>query len=218
MGGLLILATALVPFLVLSIYTLPGLALLVPHRRLRRDRLHGRLPQGAQAPLARPLGPLEDARARADHDRRRLGRDAGRLPRHRDLLPDRRRQHRPRLVLLPVPLHRDRGHRERRQPDRRDRRARRRHLRDLAAHVPRDRRDLVDPLRRGRLPQRQLPRRRDLRRGADRRRDRLPLVQRLPGRGVHGRHRLDGARRRDRRPRRDDPDRGAARSSSAAST
>ena len=28
----------------------------------------------------------------------RLGRDAGRLPRHRDLLPDRRRQHRPRLA------------------------------------------------------------------------------------------------------------------------
>ena len=29
--------------------------------------------------------------------------------------------------------------------------------------------------------------------------DRLPLVQRLPGRGVHGRHGRDGARRRDRR-------------------
>ena len=62
---------------------------------------------------------------------------------------------------------------------------------------------------RGRLSQRQLPRRRDLRGRADRRRDRLPLVQRLPGRGVHGRHRLDGPRRRDRRARRDDPDRGA---------
>ena len=45
-------------------------------------------------------------------------------------------------------------------------------------------------------PQRQLPRRRDLRRRADRRRDRIPLVQRLPGRGLHGRHGLDGARRR----------------------
>ena len=32
MGGLLILATAVVPFLVLSRYTMPGLALLVPHR------------------------------------------------------------------------------------------------------------------------------------------------------------------------------------------
>ena len=55
MGGLLILATAMAPFLVLSLYTLPGLALLFLTRRLRRDRLHGRLPQGAQAPLARPL-------------------------------------------------------------------------------------------------------------------------------------------------------------------
>ena len=34
---------------------------------------------------------------------------------------------------------------------------------------------------------------RALRGGADRRADRLPLVQRLPRRGVHGRHRLDGA-------------------------
>ena len=40
------------------------------------DRVHRRLPEGAQAPLARPPRPLEDARARADHDRRRLGRDA----------------------------------------------------------------------------------------------------------------------------------------------
>ena len=47
--------------------------------------------------------------------------------------------------------------------------------------------------------QRRLPRPRDRLRRADRRRDRLPLVQRAPGRGVHGRHRLDGARRRDRR-------------------
>ena len=39
----------------------------------------------------------------------------------------------------------------------------------------------------------------DRRRGADRGADRLPLVQRLPGRGVHGRHRLDGDRRRARR-------------------
>ena len=146
MGGLLILATAVVPFLVALDVHAARAGAAVPHPRLRRDRLHGRLPQGAQAPLARPLGALEDARARADHDRRRLGRDAGRLPRHRDLLPDRRRQHRPRLVLLPVPLHRDRGHRERRQPDRRDRRARGGHLRDLAAHLPRDRGDLVDPL------------------------------------------------------------------------
>ena len=59
--------------------------------------------------------------------------------------------------------------------------------------------DLVDPVGRRRPPQRQLPRPRHLRRGADRGRDRLPLVQRLPGRGLHGRHRRDGARRRARR-------------------
>ena len=169
-----------------------------------------RLPEGAQAPLARPLGPLEDARPRPDHDRGRLGRDPGRLPRHRDLLPDHRRQHRPRhWFYFPFLFVVIAGTVERRQPHRRPRRARCRHVRDLAAHVPRDRRDLLDPLRRGRPAQRQLPRRRDLRRRADRRRDRLPLVQRVPGRGVHGRHGLDGARRCDRRPRRDDADRGA---------
>ena len=42
---------------------------------------------------------------------------------------------------------------------------------------------------------------RDHRRRADRRRDRLPLVQRLPRGGVHGRHGLDGARRLDGRVR-----------------
>ena len=36
------------------------------------------------------------------------------------------------------------------------------------------------------------------RRGADRRLRRVPLVQRVPGRGVHGRHGGDGDRRRDR--------------------
>ena len=40
---------------------------------------------------------------------------------------------------------------------------------------------------------------RDRRRRADRGRGRLPLVQRLPRGGLHGRHGLDGARRRDGR-------------------
>ena len=39
---------------------------------------------------------------------------------------------------------------------------------------------------------------------------RLPLVQRVPGVHLHGGHGLARARRRDRRPRGDDPDRGAA--------
>ncbi len=58
--------------------------------------------------------------------------------------------------------------------------------------------------------QRQLPRCRDLRGCADRRCDRVPLVQRLPGGAVHGRHRLVGARRSYRRACRDDPDGGPA--------
>ena len=39
---------------------------------------------------------------------------------------------------------------------------------------------------------------------------RLPVVQRVPGDDLHGRHRLARARRRDRRPGGDDQDRGAA--------
>ncbi len=46
--------------------------------------------------------------------------------------------------------------------------------------------------------------------GARRRRDRVPLVQRVPRGRVHGRHRLDGHRRRARRVRGDDEDRAAA--------
>ena len=46
----------------------------------------------------------------------------------------------------------------------------------------------------------------DHRRRADRGRGRVPLVQRLPRRGLHGRHRLDGDRRRARRLRDHDQD------------
>ena len=64
MGGLLILATAVAPFLVLSVYTMPGLAMMFVTLGCGADRLRRRLPEGAQAPLARPAGPLEDARPR----------------------------------------------------------------------------------------------------------------------------------------------------------
>ena len=189
------------------------------HPRLRDDRVRRRLPQGAQAPLARAVRPLEAAPARRRDRRRWLGDDPGRLHGHRDLLPGDRRQHRPALVLLPVPVHPHRGNGERRQPHGRPRRARRGHVRGVAADAARDRRDHLDPVgaRRWR-PQRRVPRPRDRDRGADRRRDRLPLVQRLPGRGVHGRHRLDGARRRDRDASRSSPRRRCCSSSSAAST
>ena len=54
------------------------------------------------------------------------------------------------------------------------------------------------------------------RRRADRRLLRLPVVERLAGQDLHGRHRLAGARRRARRPRDPHPHRVPARASSAA--
>ncbi len=69
----------------------------------------------------------------------------------------------------------------------------------------------VDPCRAAhRVATSQQARHGDARRGVDRGRDRVPLVQRLPGRGLHGRHRLDGARRRARRVRDLHEDRSAA--------
>ena len=77
--------------------------------------------------------------------------------------------------------------------------------------------DRLDPLGRHRRgPERRVPRHRDRLGGADRRRDRLPLVQRVPGRDVHGRHRLDGARRARSRRSRSSPRRRSCSSSSAA--
>ena len=133
MGGLLILVAALVPALVVSLYTVPGVTIILATLGCAADRLRGRLPQGAAPALARAEGPLEDARARAHHRRGRLGDDEDRLHGHRDLLPARRRQHRPRLGVLPVPLPRHRGHLERRQPHGRGRRPRGGNVRDLAA-------------------------------------------------------------------------------------
>ena len=89
MGGLLILATAVAPFLVLSLYTMPGLALLFvtlgcaaigftdDYLKVRKRRSLGL--SGRWKMLGLVLITIG----------RRLGRDAGRLPRHRDLLPDR---------------------------------------------------------------------------------------------------------------------------------
>ena len=146
MGGLLIVFAAVAPFLVVSLYTIPGLTILGAtvgcaligfaddflkvHRR-RSLGLSGRWKM------------LGSAR---DHRGRRLGDDAHRLHGHRDLLPRDRRQHRPALVLLPVPVRGDRRDVERGQPHRRPRRARRRHLRDLAAHAACDRVDRLAPL------------------------------------------------------------------------
>ena len=85
------------------------------------------------------------------------------------------------------------------QPDRRPRRPGRRLLRDRPARLHGDHLHHQRPAEPGAalgLPGRRL--------------HRLPLVQRLPGVDLHGRHRLARPRRRDRRARGDDPDRGPA--------
>src|SRR5687768_7563348 len=173
----------------------------LPDRRLRGDRLPGRLRQAPPPPLARASGPLEAPVARGRHDRRRHRRPRAGPARHLDLRADRERRHSAllRLLRLPVPDHR--RSRERREPHRRPRRARRRDRDHRAPHLPCDHGDRLRPLRRRRrrrslaLPARP----RHPRGGADRGLDRLPLVQRLSSRGVHGRHGLDGLRRGSRR-------------------
>ena len=109
----------------------------------------------------------------------------------------RRDPHRP-GALPDLHLPGDRRGLERGQPHRRARRARRGLLRDRAArlHGDHDHQRPGGPRAARRLLRRRL--------------DRLPLVQRLPGVDLHGRHRLARARGGDRRLRGDDPDRAAA--------
>ena len=63
MGGLLILFAAVLPFVVVALYTIPGLTVMLATLALRDDRVRRRLPQGAQAAVARALRPLEAAPA-----------------------------------------------------------------------------------------------------------------------------------------------------------
>ena len=212
MGGLLIILCATLPFLALSKFTLPALTVLFLTVSCARDRVSRRLHQGPPPPLARAPGPVEAPAARRDHRRRRLRRQRAVAPRHVDLHSGRGRRHSARVVLLPLSLPRDRRRRQRREPDRRPRRSRGRHGDHRAADVPLDQRDRLHPLRRRRRARRLPARPRDPGRGADRGRDRVPLVQRLPRRAVHGRHRLDGLRRRPRRLRDRHRHGGAARS------
>ena len=189
MGGLLIIASAVIPFLFLSQYTAEGLTVLFmvlgcaligftdDYLKLRKRHslgLPGRwkmvglaVVTVVAALLLNESSTLLDRRVRTD---RQL--DA-----------------RPLLGLLRAALPAHRRHRQRCEPHRRDRRARGRCLRDHAADVPRDRGHRLDPLGRPRRAQRHAARHRDARRRAHRRDDRVPLVQRLPRRGVHGRHR-----------------------------
>ena len=156
--------------------------------RLRRARLRRRLHQDLQAPLARLSAPLQAARP----DRDRAGAVVGRLrrarPRPGARVADLRHRDLPRPGALPA-LHLPRRRRrlERGQPHRRPRRPRRGLLRDRPARLHGDH-DHQRPGRPGAA-----------RRLLRRRLDRLPVVQRLPGLDLHGRHGLARARRRDRR-------------------
>ena len=129
---------------------------------------------------------------------------------HRRLHPDRRRLDPALVRVVPVPVHHHRRRVERDESRRRRRRARGRHGDHLAVHVHGDDGRVVRPLRASFEPQPDDARPRDHRRRADRRHGRLPLVQRVPRRGVHGRHRLDGVRRRARDVRDHDEDGAAA--------
>ena len=146
MGGLLIVACAVIPFLALSQYTAEGLTVLFvtvgcaaigftdDYLKLRRRHslgLPGRWKMVLLAVVTIGVALLlQDTAA----DETSVYIPLGLGPRSRP--------------LLPVPLPRHRGHRERREPHRRDRRPRRRHGDDHAPHVPRDRRHLVAALRR----------------------------------------------------------------------
>ena len=128
MGGLLILASAVIPFLALSQYTAEGLTVLFivlacaligftdDYLKLRRRRSLGLSGRWKMVGLA------------ADH-RRRRGPAAGEHELHHvDLRPHRRLGPRPRHPLLPFPVLRDRRNGERREPHGRDRRPRGGHV------------------------------------------------------------------------------------------
>ena len=180
MGGLIVFASICVPYLVLSDRDAAEPGRLRRRHGLRRARLRRRLHQDRQTPLARPLRPLEAARPAAPGARPLVGRPPRGRARADPLLPDRRRQHRPRPgPLLRPRLPRHRRHLQRGQPHRRPRRPRRRLLRDRPARLHGDRlrrQRAAEPRPALRLPGRRLRR--------------LPLVQRLPGLDLHGRHRL----------------------------
>ena len=63
MVGLLILVTALLPFFVLSRYTMPGMALVFVTVGCAAIGFTDDYSQGAQAALARAFGTLEDGRS-----------------------------------------------------------------------------------------------------------------------------------------------------------
>ena len=195
----------------------------VPARRSRRRRLPRRLHQDRQAAQPRPSQQGEDGRpdrrrhrvrlARADAPRR-ARRDPGErraLVHPRDGAVD--AAGRARRAALPGDDHRVQ---QRGEPHRRPRRPRHRrvhdgvrrlHAREHLAEQP----VLRDQRRAEVLRGARSPRPRGHRGRPHRRLFRLPVVERLPGQDLHGRHRLARPRRRAGGPRHPDPHRVPAR-------
>ena len=221
MGGLLILTMATIAFLIFTERSAQAFTVLGVTAGLRRDRLRRRLRQDRQQALARAGRPLEARTARAHLGRARIRR-APRGALDAPLPATDRHPHRPRLGLVHPRLpgarrarrapstsptawtgSRPARARSRSWPTRRSRRS----AGSSRARPARRRREL--PLRRaaGRLG---APRSGRLRRRAARLLHRIPLVQQLPGAGVHGRYGRARAGRRAGRAGRAHEDRAPA--------
>ncbi len=198
MGGVLIVLAATIAFFATSVRTVPALTIFGTTLACGVHRLPRRSDQGPPPPLARALGADQDAAPARDLGGR-VHRGAPPAAPALGLRPDRAEVGAARLGLVRARLRHHRRRGQRGEPHRRPRRPRGRHLDHRPLHADRDGGDDLHPLRAARTGSDRQPARCRLhRRGGDRRRDRVPLVQRLPGRGLHGRHRGDGARRRDR--------------------
>ena len=212
MGGVLIWFAVLIPYLVFSRFSVASLTVFIAAMGNAMHRLHRRLDQDRAQALAGALGALQAPaavaalavhRVRGAALRRRHDRGGRAL----HLVPARARHDR----LLRAHLPDARRLLQRREPHRRPRRPRGRRLRHRARRPGRHR---LHHRAQHQRPGHHRPhghRRVRRRRGA-----RVPLVQHLPGRRLHGRHRLARPRRRHRRHGRDDAHRARAASSSAA--
>ena len=211
LGGLVLLACTLISFVDLHQADDTRAGRRRDDGGVRRDRLRRRLLEAHDRALAGALGEVEDARARGGRGGAGRGRPP-RAPLDRRLPTGHRhpRPARPGVLRLHLPGRRRGG--QRGQPHRRPRRPGCGHDDDRRAHLLGDGRRRL-PRRPRPLPAERpaLARPRHPRRGARRWVRGVPLVQRLPGRRLHGRHRRVRSRRRARRARGVHEDRGAAR-------
>ena len=196
MGGLAIFIAIAVPFLILSEYRAAQPRGARHGARDGRARVRGRHHQAAPAPLARRVGEDEAARS-GDRGHRAVDRGEGEGGSERiaQVLGG-RRERRARAGVPGAHLPRARRRHERREPHRRPGRPRGGLRGDRAAHLHGD--DLHHARPAGPGAAERLPRRRL--RG-------LPVVQLVPGVGVHGGHRVARVRRGDRGARGRDEDR-----------